>query len=172
VSLLLSVELLPEHVREATDGVFRRQLAKPVVIFGVLGLLLLCQGLLWVVLPQAGWWLHAMLFLLMAFSLLVAAVVAGRHFQNLALHNFQRFAGQPAQVRLDEQAYHYQAGWGQGAIEWARFDSLWRLPKVWVLLQHQEGGISVLLPTEDLNHEAQAFILRKMAERGAQVLGS
>jgi hypothetical protein len=172
VFLLLSVELLPEHVREATDGVFRRQLAKPIVLFGALGLLLLCQGLLWVVLPQAGWWLHAMLFLLMAFSLLVAAVVAGRHFQNLALRNFQRFAGQPAQVRLDEQAYHYQASWGQGAIEWARFDSLWRLPKVWVLLQHQEGGVSVLLPTDDLPGEAQAFILRKMAERGAQVLGS
>lgn len=171
MSLLLSVELLPDHVREATDGVFRRQLTKPIVLFGALGLLLLCQGLLWVVLPQAGWWLHGMLLLLMVFSLLVAAVVAGRHFQDLALRNFQRFAGQSAQVRLDEDAYHYQASWGQGAIEWARFDSLWKLPRVWVLLQHQEHGVSVLLPTGDLNDEAQAFILRKMAERGAQVLG-
>jgi len=172
VSLLLSVELLPEHVREATDGVFRRQLAKPVVLAGALGLLLICQGLLWAVLPWAGWWLHAMLFLLMVFSLLVAAVVAGRHFQNLALRNFQRFAGEPAQVRLDEQAYHYQASWGQGAIEWARFDSLWKLPKVWVLLQHQEDGVSVLLPTEALDDDARTFIQRKLAERGAQVLGS
>jgi hypothetical protein len=168
----LAVELLPEHVREATDGVFRRQLAKPMVLFGALGLLLLCQGLLWLVLPQAGWWLHGMLFLLMVFSLLAAAVVAGRHFQDLALRNFERFAGQPAQVRLDEQAYHYQASWGQGAIEWARFDSLWRLPGVWVLLQHQEDGVSVLLPTRSLDDEARAFILRKMAERGVQVQGT
>ncbi|HTB35359.1 MAG TPA: hypothetical protein VK842_10875 [bacterium] len=172
MSLLLAVELLPEHVREATEGVFRLQLAQPMVLLGAVGLLLLCQGLLWVVLPHAGWRLHGMLFLLMVFSLLVAAVVAGRHFQGLALRNFQRFAGQPAQVRLDELAYHYQASWGQGSIEWARFDSLWKLSKVWVLLQHQQDGVSVLLPTEALNQDAQVFILRKMAERGAQVLGS
>lgn len=167
--LAFEVNLKREHVRQATAGIYRRQLLKPMVVTGAIGLLILGQGLFWAVLPQAHWVLRIMLAVLMVLSLMGTVYTAGRYYQSLAIRNFQRFEGQPAQARLDDEGYHYQASWGSGTVPWARFDSLWCLPGVWVLLEHADKGVSVLLPVADLDAEAQAYLKARLQGRGAQV---
>lgn len=168
--LQFSVEITPAEVREATAGIFWRQVTQWRLLAGVIGLMLLAQATLWAVLPQAGWVLHAMLALLLLISALALGAFASRYYQALAQRNFERFRGAPVSVELDEEAYRYNAQWGQGAIPWATFESLWRFPGVWVLLQHSKGGVSVLLPTAGLDEAARTHILRKLGEHGAQGL--
>jgi hypothetical protein len=163
------VNLKPEHVREATAGIYRRQVAKPLVIAGLIGLMAVAQGLLWAVAPSAPWGLHVMLGALLLFSVFGTLYTAGRYYESLAIRNFKRFEGQVAQARLDPQGYHYKAAWGSGTVPWARVDSLWCLAGVWVLLEHADQGVSVLLPVADLDAEAQAFLKQRLAERGALV---
>jgi hypothetical protein len=163
------VNLNADHVREATAGIYRRQVSKPVVIAGLLGLMAVAQGLLWAMVPTAVWGLHAMLGVLILFSVVGTLITAGRYYQSVAVRNFKRFEGQPANARLDEQGYHYQAQWGSGVVPWARVDSLWCLPGVWVLLEHADKGVSVLLPVADLDAEAQAYLKARLADRGAEV---
>lgn len=158
-------------MREATAGVFRGQVFKPVVLAGAAGIVALAQGLVWALLPGPTWGLHLVLLALMLLSLGGLYLFAGRHYEGLAVANFRRFAGQPAQVRLDEEAYHYRASWGEGKIPWPLLDSLWCLPGVWVLLQHAEKGVSVLLPAASLDEEARAFIRGRVAAHGGRVLG-
>lgn len=169
--LVFNAELSNAHVREATAGIFRRQMSKPMVLGGLAGLFGLAQLLLWAVLPQAHWKLHVMLALLMLITMNAVFYLASRYYQDLAQNNFTRFQGQPARVRLEPDAYHYQASWGQGSIEWARFQSLWCFPGVWVLLQHAQGGVSVLLPAASLDEEARAFLKARLDEVKAQVHG-
>lgn len=169
MSLTFEAELSPAHVREATAGIFWRQVTKPVVLAGVVGLFWLAQLLLWAVLHARYPKLHVMLFLIMVATCLFLYLGASRHYIELALQNFKRFHGQPVQVRLEEDAYHYQADWGSGAIEWGQFQSLWCFPGVWVLLQHLPNGISVLLPAASLSAEAREFLLRKLQDLKAEV---
>lgn len=145
-------------MRQATAGIFWRQVTQWRACLGLLGLFGLAQALLWAIMPQAPWPLHVGLGALLLATALSLAVFASRYYQGLALRNFERFHGRPVQVSLDEDAYRYSAGWGQGSIEWSRFDSLWRFPTVWVLLQHSRGGVSVLLPSRDLSPEARDLI--------------
>lgn len=168
--LQFSVEISPAQVREATAGIFWRQVTQWRLLLGIGALMGLAQATLWAVLPQAGWVLHAMLAVLLIISAVALGAFASRYYQELALRNFQRLHGQPVQVELDEEAYRYQAQWGRGSIPWATFESLWRFPSVWVLLQHAQGGVSVLLPTDGLDEAAQAHILRKLGEHKAQGL--
>lgn len=167
MSLSFSTQISPQEVREATAGIFWRQVTqwRPLLALGAL--FVLAQGLLWALLPKGGWVLHGMLGLLLIISALSLAGFASRYYQALAQRNFERFNGAPVQVSLEEDAYRFEASWGQGALDWARFDSLWRFPNVWVLLQHAQGGASVLLPSRDLSPEAQAFIQQKFAGRKA-----
>jgi hypothetical protein len=169
VPLSFQVNLKPEHVRQATAGIYRRQVLKPVVIGGLLGLLAVIEGLFWAVLPQAPWSLRALLAVMAVLSVIGTLYTAGRYYESLAVRNFQRFQGQPAQARLDEEGYHYQASWGSGLVPWAKVDSLWCLPAVWVLLEHADKGVSVLLPVADLDAEAQAYLKARMQARGALV---
>ena len=169
VPLSFTVNLQPRHVRDATRGIFRRQVLKPGVLAGLAGLLVLGQALLWALLPKAGGILHGMLAVLMLVSVWGALALAGRHYESLALSNFRRFEGQPAQARLDLEGYHYQANWGAGTVPWGRVDSLWCLPEVWVLLEHTDKGVSVLLPLADLDTEAQAYLKVRLRERGAEL---
>lgn len=171
MSLTFETELTPAQVREATLGIFKRQVTKPVVLAGVVGLFWLAQLILWAALHSRYPKLHLMLFLIMAVTCAFLYIGASQHYVQLALKNFQRFHGQPVKVRLDEAGYHYLASWGEGSIEWAQFQSLWCFPGVWVLLQHLPGGISVLLPAPALSEEARAFVRRKLAEAKAEVLG-
>jgi hypothetical protein len=103
---------------------------------------------------------------LLLFSALGLAVFAARYNEGLAVRNFTRFEGAPVQVSLEEDAYRFRAAWGEGSIGWSDFDSLWRFPGVWVLLQHRQGGVSVLLPADGLSDEARGFIERKLPGRG------
>lgn len=169
-SLRFTALITPDLVRQATAGIFWRQALQWRLGLGLGGILVLAQLLLASALPQAGWALHGLLALLFLFSAASVGVVASRYYQGLALRNFERFKDAPLQVSLDDEAYRYSASWGQGSIEWGRFDSLWRFADVWVLLQHLAGGASVVLPLKDLSREAQAFILRKLAQTGAKVL--
>ncbi len=162
MSLQFSAQIDPPLVREATAGIFWRQVSQPRLLAGVVALMLLAQALFWAVMPQASWVLHAMLALLLLISALSLGGFASRYYQDLALRNFERLKGAPVRVSLEEDAYRYEASWGQGAIPWAQFDSLWRFAGVWVLLQHQPGGVSVLLPVRDLSPEARAFIEAKL----------
>lgn len=167
MTLVFKAEIKPAQVREATAGIFWRQVRQPKLLLALLALLLLTQALLYAVLPQIVWSVRALLLALMLFSLAGFGFAASQYYQTLALRNFIRFKGEPVQVELDEQAYRYSASWGQGAIEWERFQSLWRFPGVWVLLQHAPDGASVLLPTDDLSPEARAFIQRKISASDA-----
>jgi hypothetical protein len=169
VPLSFIVNLQPAHVRAATAGIYRRQVLKPGMIAALLGLLALVEGLFWAVLPQVVWGLRALLGGLLLLSAAGTFYTAGRYYESLALRNFRRFDGQPAQARLDEAGYHYQAAWGRGSIPWAQVDSLWCLPTVWVLLEHAERGVSVLLPVADLDAEAQAYIKERLLAAGALV---
>lgn len=126
--------------------------------------------LLRVLFPQGLWVLHLGLALLAWSSLLGVAEVASRYYQGLALENFKRFEGAPADVQLTEEGYQYEAAWGRGRIVWDQFQSLWRLKEVWVLLQHAQGGVSVLLPVESLNAEAKVFLQDRLKAVGAKVL--
>lgn len=169
--LTFETELSPAQVREATLGIFRKQVTKPVMLAGIVALFWLAQLILLAVMHQRYPKLHLLLFLLMLATCFFLYLGASRHYVELALKNFRRFHGHPVRVRLDEQAYHYAAVWGEGSIEWAQFQSLWCFEGVWVLLQHVPGGISVLLPAAALDEEARAFLRRKLAEVKAEVKG-
>ena len=168
--LQFSTELKPEHVREATTGIFLRQISKPIIFAGVAVLFVAVQAILWVLVPALSWQWHTVLAALMAVSVGGAVLFAGLYYQELALRNFRRFKGAPVRASLEDSAYRYEAGWGSGSIEWTRFQSLWCLKGVWVLLQHSEGGVSVLLPAGDLDGEARDFLKARMARVGAKVL--
>jgi hypothetical protein len=161
--------LTPAQVREATVGIFFKQATKPLVLAGGVGLFWLAQAMLWALLYARYPKLHVMLFLIMAATCLFLYLGARRHYIDLALNNFQRFHGQPVKVRLEEDAYHYQASWGEGSIEWAQFQSLWCFKGVWVLLQHLPNGISVLLPAGALDEEARGFLRGKLLAVKAEV---
>lgn len=160
--LQFDAQVTESQVRQATSGIFWRQALQPKLLGALAVFLLFGQLLLRAVLRQASWPLHAGLGLLMLLSVAGLAVVASRHYVGLALQNFQRIVGAPVRVRLDEDAYGFEAAWGQGRLPWAQFQSLWRFSSVWVLLQHAENGASVLLPLDAMDEEAQAFIVRKI----------
>jgi hypothetical protein len=170
LALQFQTELKPAHVKEATAGLFRRQITKPAVLLGVLALFAAVQALFWFLAPVFGAWWHAALAFLMALSIGGSVYFAGLYYEAVALRNFERFQGAPVRVSLEEACYSYEAPWGRGRIEWSRFQSLWCLGTVWVLLQHVEGGASVLLPSQDLDEEARAFLRARMARERAQVL--
>jgi hypothetical protein len=104
------------------------------------------------------------LTLLMLLSVFGVAELAARYFVGLAQANFVKITASPVTVRLDEDAYRFEADWGRGELPWSQFQSLWRFPNVWVLLQHAESGASVVLPAAALDDVARAFLLRKLAE--------
>jgi hypothetical protein len=164
LSVQFSTEITPEHVREATAGIFWRHTASQPMAAPCLAVLLAAaEAVLVLVLPGLAWWWYGIflgLMLLLAFGGLVAAC---RHYQRLALRNFARFQGAPVRVSLEPDAYRYEAAWGSGTIEWSRFQSLWCLERVWVLLQHAENGASVLLPAADLGPEARDFLKERVA---------
>ncbi len=160
--LSFSVSIEPAHVRAATAGIFRRQALQPKIVGGFVALVLLSQALLRALVPQVQWSWHAASALLMLGSFGLLAWLISRHYEGVALKNFALFHGQPAQVRLDEAGYHFDASWGRGSIAWDKFESLWRFSGVWVLLQHVPGGFSVLLPADALDEEARAFICAKV----------
>lgn len=165
MSLQFTVEIEPSVVREATRGIFWRQVTRPRVLAGLGALLLLSQvfiTLLFRAHQDGNLLVRAALTLLMLLSLGGLAEVAARHYVNLAQANFARFKGAPVAVSLDPDAYRYRSAWGEGAIPWEHFDSLWRFRGVWVLLQHSQGGVSVLLPAAGLSEEARAFITARL----------
>jgi hypothetical protein len=167
--LRFQTEILPVHVRAATAGIFWRQLLQPLVL-ALLGVFWLGAHLsLLALLPQAPWLMHVLLALLLLGSLSGVAWLASQHYQSLAQENFRRFEGAPVKVSLEEDAYHYQAAWGQGRIPWEQVQSLWRLKEVWVLLQHAQGGVSVLLPAASLDDEAREFLSRRLKAAGAEL---
>ncbi len=157
-------------MRAATAGIFWRQALQPWAL-GALGLFWigahLTLQLLFAKMPLS---IHLSLALLFWGLLLAVAQVASQHYQGVAAENFRRFEGAPVKVSLDGQAYRYDASWGQGSIPWGQFQSLWRFQSVWVLLQHAQGGASVLLPTEGLDADAQAFLIEQLRVAGAKVL--
>lgn len=167
--LSFQTEIKPVHVRAATAGIFWRQALQPLAL-GVLGAFWigahLTLQLLFATMPVS---IHLSLALLFWGSLAAVAQVASSHYQAEAERNFQRFEDAPVKVRLEDQGYGYDATWGRGTIPWGQFQSLWRFKAVWVLLQHEQGGASVLLPTEDLDDEAQAFLVERLRTAGAKV---
>lgn len=164
-----SVLIKPAHVRAATAGIFWRQALRPLSL-GILGVFWIGAHLtLQALFRSMPVGIHVSLALLFWGSLAAVAQLASAHYQAEAERNFQRFEGAPAQVRLEADAYVYEASWGQGAIPWTQFQSLWRFNAVWVLLQHAQGGASVLLPTEDLDAEAQAYLVGRLTAVGAKV---
>jgi hypothetical protein len=170
--LQFQTEILPGHVREATAGVFwRHAAAQPKAVLGLLFLFGTAQALLWALVPALAWPWHAALASLMALSVWIVLASAERYYQGLASRNFSRFKGAPVRISLEEDAYCYEASWGRGTIAWSDFQSLWCLKNVWVLLQHAEGGASVLLPQGDLDPDARAFLKGRLAGVGAKVVG-
>jgi hypothetical protein len=156
-------------VRAATAGIFWRQALQPITL-GLLAVLWLGAHLcLAVLFPKTPFFIHTLLALLLWGTVGGTAWIAKRHYEDLAAENFKRFEGAPVQVRLEADAYHYSASWGQGQIPWDRFQSLWCLKEVWVLLQHAKDGASVLLPVTGLDEEARAFILARIAETKAEL---
>jgi hypothetical protein len=169
VPLTFQTEILPAHVRAATAGIFWRQAAQPLSL-GLLGVLWLGAHLsLAVLFPGTPFFMHALLGLLLWGSVLGMAWVAKRHYEALAAENFKRFEGAPVDVRLEADAYHYSASWGQGQLAWDRFQSLWCLKDVWVLLQHAKDGASVLLPAVSLDDDARDFIVARLHENKAEL---
>jgi hypothetical protein len=124
--------------------------------------MLLAQLLLVVGMPAAGLLGHG---LLAALTLATFAL----HYVRRAQRNFERFRGAPVRVRLEPEFYRYDAAWGNGALRWSEFQSLWRFRGVWVLLQHRPGGPSILLPAGALSLEARRFVMERLAGVGAQV---
>jgi hypothetical protein len=170
--LQFQTEIKPSHVKGATAGIFWRQtVGQPVSIVCLLVLFAAAQGIIMATVRGLLWWWYAGFAVLMAATGLGALFIVGRYYQELALRNFSRFKNEPVRVSLDQDAYRYEAAWGAGAIEWSRFQSLWRLKNVWVLLQHAENGASVLLPAADLDGDARIFLKDRMAEAGATVRG-
>lgn len=167
--LQFQAKIEPVHVKAATAGIFWRQALQPLALALAAVLWLGLHLTLWVLFPTAPWFLHAGLALLLASTVGGAAWLAKQHFEGQALQNFSRFAEAPAMVGLEQEAYVYEAAWGQGRLPWDRFQSLWRFPSVWVLLQHSQGGVSVLLPSESLDDEAKAYILARLAETKADL---
>jgi hypothetical protein len=168
--LQFQTEIKPAHVREATAGVFRSQVTRPALLLGLAALLGLAQALFWVIAPVFDWKWRLALAGLMLLSVVCATAFAGIYYRELALKNFERFTGAPLRVRLEDAAYHYEAAWGRGELAWSRFQSLWCLKQVWVLLEHSERGASVLLPAADLDEEARVFIKSRLAREGARVM--
>jgi hypothetical protein len=159
-------------VKAATAGIFWRQTvgqAAPVACIFVLFAVAL--GTIIAAVPGLLWWWYAGVAVLMAATGFCALFIAGRYYQELALRNFSRFKDEPVRISLDPDAYRYQAAWGSGAIEWTRFQSLWCMERVWVLLQHAENGASVLLPAADLDGDARDFLRARMVDVGAKVRG-
>lgn len=167
--LRFTTELKPVHVRAATARIFRRQITRPVVLGGTVFVFVAAQAIFWAAAPAFNWEWHTILGVLMIVLVAGTVAFADRHFQDLALRNFQRFKGCPVQVRLEDDRYCYEAQWGKGELEWSRFQSLWCLPEVWVLLQHAPNGLSVLLPAEDLDEEAKTFLKERMRAAGARL---
>jgi hypothetical protein len=167
--LQFQTEIAPEHVRAATAGIFWRQALQPIAL-GFLGVLWLGAHLsLAALFPKTPLFMHALLAFLLWGTVVGMALIARRHYEDLAAENFKRFEGAPVQVRLAADAYHYSAAWGQGQITWDRFQSLWCLKMVWVLLQHAQDGASVLLPAADLDEEARAFLVARIQEGEAEL---
>jgi hypothetical protein len=162
--LHFQTEIKALHVRAATGGIFRRQVLQPVVLGLVAVFLFGMQLTLHVLFPFIPFFMHLMLALLVFASLAGLVWVLQRHYEKEALANFSRFMGAPVQVHLGAEAYRYSAAWGKGEISWNRFQSLWRFKEVWVLLQHSKGGVSVVLPSDSLDAEAQEFLLARLAE--------
>jgi hypothetical protein len=158
MALSFSASIDAAHVRAATAGIFWRQALQPAVAAALVGLTALCQLLLYALVPGLAWPWHLAGALLMLGSFALLGLLVSRHYQGLALRNFAQFQDAPVSVNLDEAGYHYSARWGSGSIPWDQFQSLWRFPPVWVLLQHKQGGVSVLLPSGALDEEARAFI--------------
>lgn len=170
--LQFQTEIKPAHVKGATSGIFWRQtVGQPLSLVCLLVLFAAAQGILMATVRGLGWWCYAGFAVLMAATGLGALFMVVRYYQELALRNFSRFKDEPVRISLDQDAYRYEAAWGAGAIEWSRFQSLWTLKNVWVLLQHAERGASVLLPAADLDKDARGFIKARMAEAGATVRG-
>lgn len=169
MSLQFQAQIQPAHVKAATAGIFWRQALQPLALALAAVLWLGLHLTLRVLFPGAPWFLHTGLALLLASTVGGAAWLAKQHFEAQALANFSRFAEAPARVSLEPDAYAYDAAWGQGRIPWDRFQSLWRFPSVWVLLQHAQGGVSVLLPTESLDDEAKAYLLARLVETKADL---
>ena len=164
MAVQFSTEITPGHVREATAGIFWRQsLSRPLGVLGLAALLAAAEAGLALVLPGLAWWWYLAFLGLMLLTALGGLHAACRYYQALALRNFSRFKGSPVRVSLEPDAYRYEASWGSGTIEWSRFQSLWCMKNVWVLLQHAENGASVLLPAADLGQEARDFLKDRMA---------
>jgi hypothetical protein len=161
--LQFQAQVSEAQVREATAGIFWAQLRQPKLLTVLGAFLLFGQLLLSLVMTDGNLVLRAALALLMLLSVLGVAWVASRYYQGIALRNFERIQAAPVRVRLDEDAYRFEAVWGQGSLPWERFQSLWRLEQVWVLLQHAQDGASVLLPAESLAEDARAFLEQKIA---------
>jgi hypothetical protein len=171
VAVQFSTEISPSHVREATAGIFWRQTAaQPLGLLGLAALLTVAESALLALVPGLAWWWYAVFLGLMLLTALGGLHAACRYYQALALRNFSRFKGAAVRVSMDREAYRYEASWGSGAIEWARFQSLWCLKNVWVLLQHAENGASVLLPAADLGPEARNFLKDRMALERARIV--
>jgi hypothetical protein len=159
-------------VKEATSGIFWRQaVGQPLSVACMLVLFSAALGVIVATVPGLPWWWYLGFGVLMSLTGLGALAIAGRYYQELALRNFSRFKDEPVRIILDQDAYRYEAAWGAGVIEWSRFQSLWCLKNVWVLLQHAENGASVLLPAADLDGDARLFLRARMAEVGARVRG-
>jgi len=172
VPLQFQTEIKSAHVKDATSGIFWRQtVGQPVSVLCLLGLFAAAQGILMATVRGLVWWWYLGFAVLMAATGLGALFIVGRYYQQLAIHNFSRFKDEPVRISLDRDAYRYEAAWGAGAIEWSRFQSLWRMKHVWVLLQHAENGASVLLPAADLDGDVRGFLTTRMAEVGATVRG-
>jgi len=168
--LQFQTELKPEHVREATAAIFWRQtLGQPLSLLGFLVLVAVALGVFVALVPGWTWWWYAVSLGLMIAVVFGVLAMASRYYQELALHNFSRFKDAPVRVSLEQGAYRYEAAWGEGAIEWTRFQSLWCLKNAWVLLQHVENGASVVLPVLDLDGASKTFLKERMAQVGAQV---
>ncbi len=167
MALSFQTEIRPEHVRAATAGIFWRQALQPLVLGPLVVLWLGAHLTLQALFPLTNALMHLSLGLLLGLSVGGMAWVAKRHYEDIAVDNFKRFEGAPVQVSLQADGYGYSASWGQGSIAWGQFQSLWRFKEVWVLLQHQANGISVLLPAQDLDAEAQDFLIERLFEAKA-----
>jgi hypothetical protein len=155
------------HVAESTRGIFWRQARQPKVLAVLAALLLLAQVLISALFrhnQDGNLLVRGMLTLLMLLSILGVAELAARYYVGLAQANFKRIVEAPVSVRLDEDAYRFEAPWGAGTLPWSLFQSLWLFEHSWVLLQHAEDGASVVLPAAALDDEARAFLLRKLAD--------
>ncbi len=169
--LEFQVEILARHVRSATRGIFWRQVGHPALLGLAAAAWVGAHGVLQALFPATPLSMHLTLAVLFCVTLGGMAWLTNRHYQALALRNFSRIIEAPAQVRLEADAYHYSAPWGEGRIGWGQFQSLWRFKDVWVLLQHSPGGVSVLLPAASLDQEAREFLLQRLRSSGAAVKG-